>query len=127
MVLSEMRLDSPSLDIGCGDGANSYILTGGNFTQDFDDFVSIRPTLASEFLAGATDTYDAMPTEMLSVDHPPIRIDVGLDRKESLLRKAKRLGLYRGLVRHDLNEPLPFPANYFRTAFSNILYWIDRF
>jgi len=57
---------------------------------------------------------------------PKIRIDVGLDWKNNLLKKAKKLDLYEKLVQHDLNKKLPFEDNSFSTIFSNVYYWVDN-
>lgn len=52
-------------------------------------------------------------------------IDVGVDLKLNLLKKAEKLRVYKKLVRHDLNKPLPFLNSQFKTIFSNVFYWID--
>jgi SAM-dependent methyltransferase len=52
-------------------------------------------------------------------------ISVGIDWKENLLKKASKLKLYKKLIQHNLNDPLPLPDKYAKTIFSNIFYWID--
>lgn len=42
LALSGFQFDGPSLDLGCGDGVNSYIAVGGDFPLEFDDFLSVK-------------------------------------------------------------------------------------
>jgi SAM-dependent methyltransferase len=60
------------------------------------------------------------------VKQPDYRIDVALDHKEALLKKAATLGLYKKMVQHDANRTLPFENDTFKTVFSNIIYWLDN-
>jgi SAM-dependent methyltransferase len=126
LALSGFQFVSPSLDLGCGDGVNSYISAGGRFPLEFDDFLSVKETSPTEFLSGSVDIYDDHPTQSVQISPPPRQIDVGLDWKSSLLAKARSLSLYRQLHQHDANFSLPFADESFQTIFCNILYWIEN-
>ncbi len=125
-TLSQTRLDRPCVDISCGDGVFSFLHCGGAFDPDFDVFTAVgrldrvRDDHADIFDV-ATDEY--RPT-ILS---PPAQtVDVGTDRKQALLAKAARLGIYDRLVEHDNNRPLPFDDGAFQTVYCNAAYWVNR-
>lgn len=126
LALGEFHFDSPSIDLGCGDGANSYILAGGSFPLEFDDFQSTKAVGPREFFSGMVDIYDDAQVEFPCVDPAPHEIDFGLDWKENLLHKAEKVHLYRGLICHDMNNELPFEDESFQSIFSNTLYWIEN-
>lgn len=127
LVLKELDPGPIELDLGCGDGFNSYLLSGGVLPFECDDFVDVASISPEQFFRGASDMYDAPPAAVRAVPAPPaVRIRYGLDRKAGLLRKAQSLGLYDALVQADANEPLPFADRSVGSVFSNILYWVDR-
>ena len=123
-AMSRFCFESPSLDLGCGDGLFSFLRAGGSLSPQFDAFRSV--TSLDRFFS-KVDVYDSFDsTFALEVVQPPeYRIDVGLDHKSNLLRKAQPLGLYLELKVADANGALPFPDASFRTVFSNIVYWLD--
>ena len=100
---------------------------GGLFDSDFDYFKS---TKANEFNhSNVIDIYDKYDEnyEINFKKRPSIQIDYGTDWKQSLLDKAAKLDLYKKLILHDNNKtPLPFPDNYFKTIYSNSIYWIKE-
>ncbi len=50
----------------------------------------------------------------------------GVDHKENLINKAKRFApFYQNTHVADLNKTLPFDEDYFDSAFSNILNWLE--
>lgn len=118
----------PRLELGCGDGVNSFILCGGKFGIGFDSFLSVRDLTPEEFFLGKKDMYDRPFTRkrLIKIERKPSRkFDYGLDFKANLLQKAKRLNLYGNLVRHDLNQPLCLKDRSAGIIYSNALYWLD--
>jgi SAM-dependent methyltransferase len=115
---------SPSLDLGCGDGIFSFIRAGGRFAETFDAFGAMGSL--DKFFENV-DVFDAFNESL----RPSIRrpadygIDCGFDHKQNLLRKSGQLGLYRELKEGDANQKLPFADSFFRSVFSNIVYWLD--
>lgn len=126
LALRELGLDAVDLDLGCGDGLNSYCLVGGQLPLEIDDFVDVKTVPAATFFSGGADIYDTPASSATVVPPPPHRIRTGLDWKRNLLDKASRLGLYENLIQHDANMPLPLPDSSYRSVFSNAVYWIDR-
>jgi len=123
-IMEDFIFQSPSLDIGCGDGIFSFIRGGGEFANDFDAFQSMG-SLDKYF--DKVDVFDSWDTEI----HPRITkapdylIDYGSDHKENLLKKAKTLNIYKNLLLGDANQKLPFEKNSFNSIFSNIIYWLE--
>lgn len=122
----DIEFKSPSIDLSCGDGNTMFIHLGGRFSPDFDEFTS---TQASKFKHSSfIDIHDTIP-ENFSVKiakKPFTTIDYGTDWKQNLLDKAAHLGLYKNLICHDNNKtPLPFEDNYFKTIYSNSVYWVN--
>jgi SAM-dependent methyltransferase len=116
--------ESPSMDFGAGDGVFSFIRAGGAFDTSFDVF-QVTANL-DKFYDGA-DVYDAYAEGVspLITKRPAYQIDVAFDHKDSLLKKAATLGLYRDFRIGDGNHRLPFAAATFASIFSNIVYWLD--
>ena len=123
-AMQAFELQSPSLDLGCGDGIFSFIRAGGRFAETFDAFGAMGSL--DRFFENV-DVFDAFNESL----RPSIRrrpdygIDCGVDHKRNLLRKSGQLGLYRELKEGDANHKLPFPDGLFRSVFSNIVYWLD--
>lgn len=123
-IISKHQIESPSLDLGCGNGIFSFITAGGNFSADYDWYINVEP----EGFYQGKDIYDickVIPSKKYIIDKPKYRFTYGLDYKTYLLTQAKGLGLYRNLILHDANQVLPFQDSQFKTIFSNILYWLN--
>jgi SAM-dependent methyltransferase len=126
-ALDEVEIVGPSLDLGCGDGAFSFMLAGGRYTLDYD-FSSM--TAAHDQFFSNVDIYDHFDASKVCnvVANPPrYRIDVGFDHKKSLLNKATMTGLYNKTLEGDGNRPLPFGDASFTTVYSNIIYWLEDY
>jgi len=126
-AFEDLKFESPSLDLSCGDGLFMAIHLGAIFNEDFDYFKS---TKASEFSHdNFVDVFDDF-NEKYNVEFvkkPDIKIDYGTDWKQALLDKAEKLDLYKNLVLHDNNQlPLPFEDNFFKTIYSNSVYWVKQ-
>ena len=126
-ALDGLEIKAPSLDLGCGDGAFSFMRAGGRYSLDYD-FSSI--TANREQFFDNKDIYDHFEADKVSdvVDTAPrYQINIGLDHKLSLLQKAQLTGLYGETVACDANLGLPFADKSFATVYSNILYWLEDY
>lgn len=119
------RLEGPSLEFGCLDGINTFVLLGGAFSFDFDLYGGVRVRAgetARDYLAEA-----APPSSGDVTTRPRDFFDVGLDYADSHLAKAAPLGLYTTLVRQDFDAPLSSYADAsFRTIWAPMLFWVSR-
>ena len=111
--MRKIHFKKPILDLGCGDGTFSFTHFGGKCNTDFDIF---RTENTQDFFKGR-DIYDqTTPSEPKILKNPIMKLNVGLDWKQNLLDKAKKLKLYDQLIKHDLNKPLPFADQSFETV-----------
>lgn len=118
--------ESPSLDLGCGDGTFSFLRAGGEFQNNFDVFLDVDNL--DRFFENK-DVYDSFKDIKMRgggySKQADYVIDVGLDHKRNLMSKAAKLKLYGQFVEADANKDLPFEDESFQTIFSNIIYWLD--
>ncbi|HVZ62351.1 MAG TPA: methyltransferase domain-containing protein [Candidatus Nitrosotalea sp.] len=122
--ISKIKLNHPFLDLGCGDGSFLFTCLNGKTTSDFDVYSTIKDTQG--FFNGKDIHNQDNGVKILIKKKPKTMVDVGVDWKPNLLTKAKKFGLYKKLIQHDLNKPLPFNDEQFQTIFSNVFYWIDN-
>jgi SAM-dependent methyltransferase len=124
-AMAPFVLQSPSLDLGCGDGLFSFVRAGGRLDAAFDAFQAT--TDLDQFFSNA-DVFDAFDDSIHPqvIQRPAYLVDCAFDHKPNLLKKAAGLGLYRKFQAGDANRPLPFADASFASAFSNIVYWLDQ-
>ena len=126
-AIENFPINSPSLDISCGDGLFMFLHLGGTFDFDFDYF---KNTSAKQFshekFIDIYDSYDETYSVPIT-NMPNQKIDFGTDWKQTLLDKSSKLNLFNTLKIHDNNKkPLPFPDNHFKLIHSNSIYWIEK-
>jgi SAM-dependent methyltransferase len=125
--LDGIKFAGPSIDIGCGDGALSFMRAGGRYAMSYD--FSSQAGRLDKFFNGE-DIYNHFDASKLSdiIARPACyQIDVGLDHKQALLDKANLTGLYKETIAGDANRALPFDDASFTTVYSNILYWLEDY
>lgn len=126
-VFEDIKFESPSIDISCGDGLFDFIHFGGKLDEDFDFF---QKTKANQFSHSSfVDIFDSFDEnyQVKISKMPNNKIDYGTDWKQSLLDKSEKLNFYKNLVLHDNNQtPLPFEDNFFKTIYSNAVYWTQK-
>ena len=123
LQMKSIKFKKPIIDIGCGDGSFSFTNFGGKVNSAFDVYRSIKNT--SGFFKGVDIHNQNMQIKPKILHKTKMKIDVGLDWKINLLKKANELKLYEKLIQHDSNNPLPFENEEFETIFSNAFYWIN--
>ncbi len=123
MTLDRVALRAPCVDLCCGDGIFTFLHVGGALDPAFDVFGGVNREPAA---APNADMFDHCPTDYRPGvhRHSNLRFDLGFDWKAALLAKAQRLAVYRRLVRHDNNQPLPMADSSMRTVYCNAAYWI---
>jgi trans-aconitate methyltransferase len=127
LALDGIEFRAPIADVGCGDGLFSFTRAGGKLDPSYDMFSQVGE-LDSFF--DKVDIYNHFQdgsAAPIVLRKPDYRIDVGIDQKQALLRKAFSLGLYDQVREADANRLLPLEDSTYRTIFSNILYWLDDY
>jgi SAM-dependent methyltransferase len=124
-AMKGFQFESPSLDLGCGDGLFSFLRAGGRFSPEFDAFQVVS---GLDGFFNNVDVFDAYDESLMPgiLKKAAYGIDFAFDHKENLLKKASHLGLYGVSKIGDANKPLPFESGSIRTVFSNIVYWLDN-
>lgn len=83
------------LEIACGDGIFSFLAFGGDFDKKFDIYSSVKKLDRSVENDDVFDFYNDEKYLPLISKYSQIKIDKALDIKESLLKKAEKLQLYK--------------------------------
>ncbi len=102
--LEHLAIEAPSLDFGCGDGMFSFLCFGkGALAPGYDAYYDVAHT--AEFFSDK-DVYDfhAEHDRLRIAKTPEMSFTYGLDHKENLLAKAKRLNFYGELICADGND-----------------------
>lgn len=126
-VMSDIEFTRPMADVGCGDGLFSFTRAGGRIAPDYDMFV--QAANLDHFFEGVDiyNHFDPNAKGPKVVKQPDYQIDLGLDHKTALLKKAALLGCYDKTQQADANGELPVESSRFKTVFSNILYWLENY
>ena len=127
IALQEIEFIKPILDVGCGDGLFSFIRAGGSLQPEFDMYHHVGDS--NSFFSKNEDIYNHFDENGLVprvVVSPNYSIDMALDHKEALLKKAAMLKLYKEYKVTDVNMPLPVKEAVYQTIFCNILYWLEN-
>jgi len=107
--------DGSLAELCCGDGTFSFILQGGRFAPQWDAFEATTRFRRSG--GSGNDIFDHFDESYRpQIEQPPFRhVDLGVDLRESMLRRAAALDLYRDLRAGDLAKPMaPEPPAYHR-------------
>ena len=100
---------------------------GGSFREDFDVFLDVG--FLDEYWRNK-DVYDSYNGQIEKREVVEKKadyvLDIALDHKDKLMKKAANLGLYRQFIKTDANNRLPFEDESFRSVFSNIVYWLKQ-
>ena len=126
-AMKNFNFVAPSLDLGCGDGTFSFIRGGGSYKDNFDVYFDVGHLDEYWNNKDVYDSYNGQTEKREVVEKKADYIlDMGLDHKDNLMKKAENLGLYRQFIKADANKRLPFEDESFQSVFSNIVYWLDR-
>ena len=124
------RLIQPSLDLGCMDGVNSFVLLGGRFGHGFDVYREVRwdrdahrrSTLADDYFDVVADDPGEIDIHVRPTDY----FEFGLDWKASHIDKARRLGVHRRLIQCDPASPFgQIESASIATVWAPNIYWLD--
>lgn len=122
LIAPAIRQQGKSLEIGIGNGYNSFMLLGGRFTPDYDWFYNVK-TDGFWDNADIYDTCDKSLTIRSFIATPPIKmVHTAIDHKQNLLDQAKQLDFVDNLICADASQL--HIEGHFDLIFSNILYWL---
>jgi hypothetical protein len=120
-------LKSPSMEFGCMDGLNSFLVFGGEIDEAYDVFSEavwndnshLDATLKNDYFDIYNDQFKLPITRF-----PDVRIDFAVDWKKSHVLKSKRMGLYENVDLIDIRNPyFPITDALLETIWAPNLYW----
>jgi hypothetical protein len=123
--------DRPALEYGCTDGINTFVLLGGEFAPEYDDYADLVP--AHQWTSGRHEPPEA---DYFRVFRPDVRamiktpaqfqFDVGVSWRDAHIEKSKRLAIYDELHLIEQNSPMtPLYSRKFHTIWSPNLFWSE--
>ena len=126
------KLGQPSLEYGCTDGVPTFVMMGGSFQMQFDDYIDITCERNNYKMNGnvGRDYFDHVSGESVSTEiiaaRPSECFTTGISWKEAHILKARRLDFYKELHRAEFGATLDFlRLKYYRTIWSPNLYWLE--
>ncbi len=119
------NLKTPSLEYGCTDGLNTFVMLGGKLDFEYDDYLDIPDTWFKNSNGENYDFFDAMPKEIQVkvMSDPIMQLDLGLSWKMSHLSRATRLGVYKSLSLMEFNRNDAEAFGKFETIWAPQLFW----
>lgn len=118
--------DGRSIDVSCGDGVFSFICHGGELDRNDDMFQSLNIEGTRSAKNDHFDYFDEDDYKINPQIFPQVFFHTGIDWKNSMLQKAKKLNSYSALLKHDNNRDFEFEDNKFNYIYSNSIYWVDN-
>lgn len=120
----------PSLEFGCMDGTNSFLILGGEFGLEFDPYSEVTWHGESHVWHSLKDdyfnTYNPQYDRPLDIKAKPVdHFEVGLSWKTAHVVKSSRLGIFDRVVEQDPNQRLQFEDASFATIWAPNLYWVE--
>ena len=118
-----LRRNVKKLEVGIGNGINSFITLGGELEKSYDTYSNLNN---NSFIKTA-DIYNTLKKKNQKIIKKNIKnkYDLVIDHKENLLKQAKLLNISKKYIKHDCNKPLKL-SNKFDLIYTNILYWLDN-
>lgn len=113
----------PAMEYGCTDGMLSFILFGGEFKFEFDDYYDLNTNLDDN----KKDFYsDLIISENKYIKkNPKIKFDLGITWKEAHVKRAKQLNFYKNFNILNIGEELK-EENKFSTIWAPNLFWTPK-
>jgi len=119
-------------ELGVGDGLQAAIASGISINERINAYTHMSPNWSQARMDkdNRIDVFDEAPVENVSDLHAlPNEImspwALGIDHKDSLLKKAEKLQVFKQLRKRNMNSPenLFEAGEKFDLIFSNSLYW----
>lgn len=125
------RFERPALEYGCTEGVNTFVMLGGEFAPEYDDYGDLLQDGGSEAgprAAADADYFRRFRPEVQAAINTPAQasFDVGVSWRQAHLEKSRRLSIYDQLHLIELNDAMtPLYPRRFRTVWSPNLYWSE--
>ena len=123
--------EGPGLEWGCTDGILTFVLCGGRFAVEFDNYDEVDPDISGDIDAPLGKDYFGKAETGRAVEarvewRPSSCFDVGVSWKEAHIAQASRLEIFQELRCQPLDQPFKdFPDGHFATIFAHNLFWLE--
>jgi len=123
----------PNFEYGCTDGVPTFVMLGGEFKISYDDYMNVdwernshknHDSLSTDYFDSHVSNYKS---ENIILKKPLYQFDYGLSWKESHIKKAEQLSIYKNLLCANLGDNLNFfKDNTFSTILAPNLFWLEK-
>lgn len=123
LISKKLLAQENILELGVGNGYNSFMLLNGEFSKDYDSYYNVN----IDGFWNNSDIYNSINNEVninkyiYKKTHKNLKL--AIDHKENLISQASQLNFIDKIVNHDANNEFTFSG--IDTVYSNILYWLD--
>ena len=121
------EFEQPSLEYGCTEGTNTFIMLGGEFSPEFDVYTGVSWTKDSHIKSSLdNDYFNFVSRDYIPKIHkyPNSKFTVGISWREAHLEKSNYLGMYEKTELVELDAPLSqFEDDLFATIWAPNLFW----
>lgn len=111
------------LEIGIGNGINSFITLGGELNKNYDTYQNLN---YNSFVT-TEDIYNTYKKNSKKIIKKKVKnkFDLVIDHKENLLKQARLLDISNTYLKHDCNKSIKIKDK-FDLIYTNILYWLKN-
>ena len=122
------NLKSPSMEYGCTDGLNTFVMLGGRLSFEYDDYSDIPDVQTDDGGELNFDYFESPPKDILPkiICTPIAKFDLGLSWKISHLTRAARLGVYKKLNLMQFDKADSENFGKFSTIWAPQLFWTSN-
>ena len=121
-TLKKIPKKSSKINLGVGNGINSFLAQGGEFNQEFDWYVNNH--LRNKKSRDIYNQFNSGLSKKIVKKKNTIKFDTVIDNKKNLLKLSKFLGISNEYFQKDLNKKIILNKKY-NFIYSNMLYWLD--
>ena len=119
----KIKNKSKLLEVGCGNGINTFFFLGGKFDFNFDFYQNSN----TDFFFKNKDIFDfsTKNSKVIIKKKPKIIFDLAIDLRKNLISNAKSLNISKEYLVKDCNKKIIFKDKY-DFIYSNIIYWLKN-
>lgn len=123
------EIEGPSLEYGCTEGTNTFVMLGGEFKADYDDYDGVLQGVRDSEFGSTEDYFSHSPSGQQTPVAVPAssQFSVGVSWRNSHLVRSRALGVYERLHLAPIGAPLAdFSDHLFQTIWAPNLFWSER-
>jgi hypothetical protein len=122
------EIEGPSLEYGCTEGTNTFVMLGGEFDLAYDDYDGVLQGMRDSRADNTGDYFAFSPIHLQQAIATPAdtQFSIGVSWKQAHLERSQALGVYKELHLAPIGDPLrEFADQSFKTIWAPNLFWSD--